>query len=121
MADELSASAGVARDQFAMVIGGVFRRPGPRGLLAGQQTVLDALQAGVASQLAVLDDARLTGTGQSSAEVPGGVVAEKLTGHLVREIVLRGARGGPLTPLAGQLNFDLLLQQGQRLEGALAG
>jgi hypothetical protein len=46
--------------------------------LAGDTTLLEALQAGIAGQLAVLDDASLTGTGQSSAdvlEVPGLVQA----------------------------------------------
>ena len=82
--------------------------------------MLEALQAGIAGQLAVLDDASLTGTGQSSADVlgvPGTVVAEKLTGHLLREIVVRGSRGGPLFPLASQLNDDVTHLQGQRLEG----
>ena len=71
----------------------------------------------------MLDDAGRTGTGQSSAEVlgvPGAVLAEKLTGHLVREIMLRGSGGGPLTPLADQLNHDLTHLQGQRVEGMLA-
>ena len=73
-------------------------------------TVLDTLQAGIAGQLAVLDDAGLTGTGQSSADVlgvPGTVLADKLTGHLVREIIVRGSGGGPLTPLADQFNHEL--------------
>ena len=59
--------------------------------------------------------------------MPGTVLADRLTGHLVREIMLRGSRGGPLTPLAGQLNHDLTHQQvrrvevqGQRVEGMLA-
>ena len=85
-------------------------------------TVLEALQAGIAGQLAVLDDASLTGTGQSSADVlgvAGAVVAEKLTGHLLREIVVRGSRGGPLFPLASQLNDDVTHLQGQRIEGML--
>ena len=45
-----------------------------------------------------------TGTGQSSADVlgvPGTVLADWLTGHLVREIIVRGSGGGPLAPLAG--------------------
>ena len=85
--------------------------------------MLEVLQAGIARQLAVLDDAGRTGAGQSSAEVlgvPGAVLAEKLTGHLVREIMLRGSGGGPLTPLADQLNHDLTHLQGQRVEGMLA-
>ena len=59
--------------------------------------------------------------------MPGAVLADRLTGHLVREIMLRGSRGGPLTPLADQLNHDLThLQvrrvevQGQRVESMLA-
>ena len=91
--------------------------------LAGQATLLEALQAGIADKLAVLDDPDITGTGQSSAEllgVPGGVLAETLAGHLVREIMVRGSRGGPLAPLADQLNHDVTHLQGQRLEGMLA-
>ena len=58
--------------------------------------MLEALQAGTAGQLAVLDDASLTGQRHSSADllgVPGTVLAEKLTRNLVQEIVVRGSRG----------------------------
>ena len=129
-ADELSPSDGQRAGQIAMVISEVFRAPMPDAPLAGAATLVEGLQAGIAGQLAVLDDAGLTGTGQSSAEVlgvPGTVLADRLTGHLVREIMLRGSRGGPLTPLADQLNHDLThLQvrrvevQGQRVESMLA-
>ena len=54
-----------------MVVSEVFGEPVPAAALAGQATVLEALQAGIAGQLAVLDDAGLTGTGQSSADVLG--------------------------------------------------
>ena len=73
--------------------------------------------------MAILDDAAMTGTGQSSAEllrVPGRRLAQTLAGHLVREIMVRGSGGGPLTPLADQLNHDVTHLQGQRLEGMLA-
>jgi hypothetical protein len=63
------------------------------------------------------------GPGKSSAEVlgvPGAALAETLTGHLVQEIIFRGSGGGPLTPLADQLNHDLTHLQGQRVEGMLA-
>ena len=106
-----------------MVVSEVFRDPAPDVALAGQATLLEALQAGIAENLAVLDDPAVTGTGQSSAGVlgvSGGVLAETLAGHLVREIMFRGSRGGPLTPLAGQLNHDVTHLQGQRLEGMLA-
>ena len=49
--------------QLAMVISEVFGVPVPGGPLAGQATVLEGLQAGVAQQLAPLDDPGLTGTG----------------------------------------------------------
>jgi hypothetical protein len=52
--------------------------------------------------------------------VPGTVLAERLTSHLVRRIMLGGSGGGPLTPLADQLNHDLTHLQGQRVEGMLA-
>jgi len=128
-AGELSPSDGQRAGQIAMVISEVFRAPVPDAPLAGAATLVEGLQAGIAGRLAVLDDAGLTGTGRSSAEVlgvPGTVLADKLTGHLVREIMLRGSRGGPLTPLADQLNHDLThLQvrrvevQGQRVESML--
>src|SRR5438067_1167491 len=38
----------------------------------------------------------------------------------MREIIVRGSGGGPLTPLADQLNHELTRLQGQRIEGMLA-
>ena len=102
-AEELRPDDDEQAEQLALVISQVFSKPVPAAPLAGHETVLEALQAGIAGQLAVLDDASLTGTGQSSADVlgvPGTVLAAKLTAHLLREIVVRGARGGPLLPLA---------------------
>ena len=49
--------------------------------------------------------------------MPVSVVADKLTDHLLREITIRGSQGGPLLPLADQLNHDLTHLQGQRIEG----
>jgi hypothetical protein len=129
-AGELSPSDGQRAGQIAMVIREVFRAPVPDAPRAGATTLVEGLQAGIAGQLAALDDAGLTGTGQSSAEVlgvPGTVLADRLTGHLVKEIMFRGSRGGPLTPLASQLNHDLthlrvrqVEVQGQRVESMLA-
>jgi hypothetical protein len=109
-------------EHVALVISEVFREPVAAGPLAEHQTMLEALQAGIAGQLAVLDDASLTGQCQSSADllgVPGTVLAEKLTSNLVREIVVRGSRGGPLEPLAGQLNHDVTHLQGQQIHDAV--
>ena len=122
-AEEMSPSGGEQAGQVAMVISEVFRDPVPDAPLAGPVMLLEGLQAGIAGQLTVLDDAELTGTGQSSADVlgvPGTVLADRLTGHLVREIIVRGSGGGPLTPLADQLNHELTRLQGQRIEGMLA-
>ena len=72
----------------------------------------------------MLDDSGLTGTGQSSADVlgvPGTVLADKLTGHLVREIIVRGSGGGPLTPLADQFNHELTRLEIKRLFARLPG
>jgi tetratricopeptide (TPR) repeat protein len=109
--------------RVAMVVGEVFAAAVPGAVLAGPGTVLEGLQAGIAGQLAVLDDAELTGTGMSSGDVlgvSGGVLAEQLSRHLLAEIAARGVRGGPLFPLAAQLNDDATHVQGRRLE-ALVG
>ena len=114
---------GEQAEQLAMVISEVFRTPMPDASPGGHMTLLEGLQDGIAAQLAVLDDVSLTGTGQSSADVlgvPGSRLAARLTGHLVREIIFRGMRGGPLKPLADQINHELTRLQGQRIEGMLA-
>jgi hypothetical protein len=52
--------------------------------------------------------------------VPGIVLAGRLTRHLVREIIVRGSGGGPLTPLADQFNHELTRLQVRRIGGMLA-
>lgn len=92
--------AGQAGD-LARVISEVFAAPPTRGGLGRQGTVLEALQAGIAAQMAVLEDRELTETGRSSAEVlevPAGVLAQRLIVHLLEQIVSRSTRGGPLSP-----------------------
>ena len=121
-AAELRPEGGKRASELAMVVSQVFGAPLPDALLTVQATLLEALQAGIADQLAVLGDPGLTGTGQSSADVLGvraETLAEKLTSHLVQEIVVRGSRGGPLAPLAGQLNHDVTHLQLQQLEGTV--
>jgi tetratricopeptide (TPR) repeat protein len=105
--------------ELALVISHVFQQAVPAALPAGTVTLLEALRTAIAGQLAVLDDASLTGTGRSAAQALGVTatqLAESLTGQLLREIVLRGARGGPLFALASQLNQDVTHLQGRRLE-----
>jgi hypothetical protein len=122
-AEEMSPASGGQAGELAMVISEVFRDPVPAASLAGSAMLLEGLQAGITSQLTVLDDAGLTGIGQSSADglgVPGTVLADRLAGHLVREIIVRGSGGGPLAPLASQFNHELTRLQGQRIEEMLA-
>jgi hypothetical protein len=119
-AAELRPEGGERAEELARVVSEIFRVPMPGTSLTGHGTLLEGLQAAIAEQLAVLGDPSRTGTGKSSAEVLGvqaKTLADTLFSHLVREIVIRGARGGALTPLASQLNDDVTHLQGQRLEG----
>ncbi|HLK79828.1 MAG TPA: hypothetical protein VKU77_40020, partial [Streptosporangiaceae bacterium] len=123
-AEEMSPSGGEQAGQIAMVINQLFGDPMPDAPLAGPVMLLEGLQAGIAGQLAVLDNAELTGTGQSSADVlgvPGAVLADRLTNLLVREIIVRGSGGGPLAPLADQFNHELTRLQIGRMFARLAG
>ena len=121
-AGDLCAGNEERAEEQAMVISQVFGAVMPPAPLRDHRTLLEALQAGVAGQLAVLDDPGLTGTGVSSAQVLGVAtedLADRLAGHLVREIIVSGSQGGPLEPLAAQLNHDLTHVQGHRLESLL--
>ena len=108
--------------QAAMVINEVFGAPVSDALFAQHTTLLRALENGIAEQVAVLDDASLTGTDQSSADVlgvPAGVIAEKLADNLVQRIKAAAARGGPLAALADQLNHDRTYTQGRETTDAV--
>ncbi len=121
-AEELRPEAGEQAAQIAMVVDQVFGEPMPRAPMASHATLVQALQAGIAGQLAPLGDVKLTGTAKSSAElleVSVTTLTEKLTSHLLREIVVSGAGGGPLAPLANQLNHDVTHLHGQLVEGKL--
>jgi tetratricopeptide (TPR) repeat protein len=106
-----------------MVIDQVFGEPLHRASVARDATLLEEIQAEVWAQLAPLDDANLTGVGQSSAQllgIPAVVLAEHLASRLLQEIIVRGSGGGPLAPLADQLNHDVTHLRQQRIEGMLA-
>jgi hypothetical protein len=111
-------------EHLARIIDHVFQQaPTPAESLAEHATLLEGLQARVAARLDVLDDADLTGTGQSSAALLGisvPALADLLTSKLVREIVARGATGEPLAALANQLNHDLTHLHGQQHSASLA-
>jgi tetratricopeptide (TPR) repeat protein len=107
---------------IALVISEIFDPSAVAPSFTVQGTLLEALQAGIAERMSLLDDCGLTGTGQSSAELlgtSGGEMAGTFAGHLVREILVRGANGGPLAPLAAQLNHDVTHLQGHRIETLL--
>jgi hypothetical protein len=109
-------------EELAVMIGPLFKTPVPGASLGEQATVLEALQAAIAGQVQVLDDRGLTATVTSltgTGEVSATVVAQKLTANLLREIMARGSRGGPLEPLANQLNHDVTHLQGHRIEAVL--
>lgn len=102
-AQELCPGGGEGAGVLATVVSEVFGRHLPALATAGDSTLLERLQSGIASQVAVLDDASLTGTGRSSSQllgVSGAAIARSLTSHLVSEIKARAERGGPLTPVA---------------------
>lgn len=87
----------------------------PSGAVSGDfPTVLQSLKAGVTGRLAVLGDREMTGIGTSSADLLGvsvAAVTERLVSHLIAEIGRRGSHGGPLQPLAAQLNSDISHEQ----------
>ena len=119
---ELDPTGGPMAEQFAVVISEVFHAAMPEASVVEHPTLLEALQTGILRQLTVLDDASLTGTGQSSADVlgvSGNALAATLAAHLVRTIIHRGSSGGPLSPLADQLNHDVTHMQNQQLQGML--
>lgn len=127
-AHELSPDDDEQAEHVALVIRQIFSQPDMNAPAAKDQTLLQSLQAGIATQLAVLDDGDITTEpGLSSANalgIPAAIVAETLTGCLLKEILVQGSRGGPLFPLAAQLNDDMTHLQGQRIEdrlGKLAG
>ena len=114
-ADEISPSDQNKADELAKQISRAFGKPAPVRMLPPRLTRLEGLYAAIAHQLSVPDEGGQPPVGLFG--VPVSVVAALLGDHLVDEITSRGAEGGPLTPLAGQLNHDLTHLQVQRLEG----
>ena len=107
--EELSPADDERAERLALRIRKAFKKPMPDAPLGGQATLLEALQAGIAGKLAALDTLRVASAEPSPADVlgvPASVLADKLAGHLVQEIILRGSQGGPLTPLVDQFNHD---------------
>ena len=108
MAVELRPEDDEQAKQIVMVVDQVFGQPMKAAPLAKYATLLEALQGGIAEQLAPLGDADLTGTGRSSADwlgVPVAELAQHLTSHLLQRNILpwigrrpAGATGQPAEP-----------------------
>jgi hypothetical protein len=80
---QLAPSGDQQAEQLTMVISKVFHEPKPDAALAGQATLLQALQAGVTASLSVLDDTTLTGTGQLTPNArPGSAPATPPAGRV---------------------------------------
>jgi tetratricopeptide (TPR) repeat protein len=119
-ATEVHADNEESAQHLARVIDQVFHESVPSATAAGETTLLEALQARIAAQLAVLDDADLTAVGEPASAwlgVPGAVLAGLLTDYLLREIRFGGARGGPLAPLAARLDDDTTHLQLRLIDG----
>jgi hypothetical protein len=96
-AEDLHPEGGEQAAHLMMVVDHVFSEPVPRALLGERTTVVQALQVGVAEQLAVLGDASMTGVGTSSADLLGVRVAQlvqTLTRNLLHEILVSGGGWG---------------------------
>ena len=99
--DQFSPAGDEQARQLTTAIRKALKKPEMAAPQTGQRTLLEALQASIAAQLAVLDIS-LTGIGQPAADVrgvSGAALANSLASNLVQEIMLRGSRGGPLAPL----------------------
>jgi tetratricopeptide (TPR) repeat protein len=101
-----------AVEHLAAVLNQVVDPRLPAAPLANYPTLLQALEAGIAAQIGVLDDPDLTGRGQSSLQLLG-LRAEQLAKSLTRNVVSviiersRLSGGAALTPLAEQFNHDV--------------
>ena len=82
---------------------------------SGAATLLEAVNSGIAARILPLAELG-AGNGGSlpTVRVAAPAVARQLSTQLVREIIVRGARGGPLKPLADQLNHEFTRLQGQQ-------
>jgi tetratricopeptide (TPR) repeat protein len=108
--------------QLALIMDQVFTDSVHGTTMAPSGTLLEVLQSGIAAKVAPLGDSDLTELGLSSLDLVG-VKLEPLAGtlatHMVRQIAIRGTRGGPLMPLAVQLGQDATHLQGRRIERRL--
>jgi tetratricopeptide (TPR) repeat protein len=111
-ATELCPEGGDRAEHVERAISSAFVRHSQGVVPAGDGTLLENIQQGIWIQVAPLGDAGLG--------IPVVALAERLTSNFFQEIVVRGAGGGPLAPLADQLNHDVAHLRGQQIEGMLA-
>jgi tetratricopeptide (TPR) repeat protein len=118
-AAELSPADAEQAAHIAMVVDQVFVSPLPQAQFGTDATLLEVVRNAIAAQIAPLGDADLTGLGRSSADLLGvsiTTLAEMLTHNLLREVVIRGAVGGPLVWLANQLSHEQTQALGRQIE-----
>lgn len=121
-ARELQPGSDDQAEALALVVNHVFAARLPDTPPGNDATLLEALQAATAGQLALLSDASSTGVGKSSLQLLGvspEALKDRLITYLVQEIMVRGADGGPLAALANQLDHDRAYLQGRRIEGMI--
>lgn len=100
---------GESAEHLARVIDQAFGTDVPIAAPTQRATLLQNLHSAVIERAAVLGDSDLTGVGVSSADLFGisaAAIGTRLSSHLINEIKRRASRGGPLGPLATQINFD---------------
>jgi tetratricopeptide (TPR) repeat protein len=110
-------------DEHAAALAGImnhaFGNPIPEGSTTGHSSLLQAIELGISQQLTLLDEAELAELGSSLellTQVSANSLSARLADHFIQQIFVRGARGGPLAPLADQLNHEMTRRQGQRIE-----
>ena len=95
--------------ELEAVINHLFERPVPAVPMAGYPGLIAAIQAGIWDQLEPLGNADLTEQGVSSADVLGiplRELASRLFWRLRENILGDGLLGGPLKPVADQINHE---------------
>lgn len=117
-AAELSPEEPARADYLATVIDDLFKAPIREEPGDANTAAAEALAAAVGAQLAILDNASITGVNRSAADELGistKELTEKLYGNLVRQISYTGSRGGPLEPLANALGHETTQSEVRRL------
>jgi hypothetical protein len=121
-AEELRPGNPQRAEHLARVIDELFKIPTREDSSDALTTAAEALEASIGVQLAVLDDASMTGVGSTAAdelEISTVELTEKIYGHLRRQILFSGSRGGTLEPLANALHHETTQSELQEIRLAV--